>query len=324
MDEFQFIQHYLVNKQTWPDTFLELGIGDDAAILRMNSEQALCISADMLQEGVHFFATDLPQDIAYKAVAVNFSDMAAMGVRPRWLLLTLALPVLEKVWLDAFFDSFYSLLEKYRVKLIGGDTTRGTCTISITVMGENGTKGGLRRDQAVVEDDIWVTGRVGLAAAALSHHYQQVHLSSEVFNLCEKARLRPPIRIEFMARAAPWIHAAQDISDGLLQDLEHILVASGVGARILVEEIPSLRELEEYTFYQHWLLNGGDDYECIFTASPIYRMQLEALAKELAVPLHLVGKITSTQGYSLFNKGRSISSFCKKGFNHFGNPIAPT
>ncbi|MCV2509247.1 MAG: thiamine-phosphate kinase [Neisseriaceae bacterium] len=309
------MNQYLKPSNERDDTLL-LGIGDDAATLKLNTHQFWHISTDMLIADRHFFSNESPENIAYKSLAVNFSDMAAMGAWPKWLLLSVAFPQLDKDWLDIFFNTFNQVLASYHVKLIGGDTTQGPITtLNITIIGES-DRLGLQRNDAQIGDDIWVTGQIGLAAAALYHHWDKINLHEDEFKICEQARVHPTIRVDFMFQARNLIHAAQDISDGLLQDLGHILTASQVGAKVNLETIPSIQALKKYEYYNDWVLNGGDDYEIIFTAPKNNQEKLVSLAREASVPLHKIGEVTKNTECILMCNDK-IVSYSKKGFDHF-------
>ena len=252
MKEFDFIRRYLQRVQADEDVLL--GIGDDAAIICPRAGYDLCLSSDMLLKNKHFFESVAPADLAYKVLAVNISDMAAMGAAPRWALLSAGLPQLRESWLAEFCDSLFALARRFGVTLIGGELPQGRA---------------LRRDAAQIGDDVWVSGRLGLAAAALHHHWQTFTLPDAVFDLCEQVRLRPDPRVALGQALLPFARAAQDISDGLAQDLGHILQASGVGAEIFAEEVPTLPQLRDNldkTALYGCVLAGGDDYELVFTA----------------------------------------------------------
>ena len=167
MTEFDFIRRYLKKQQD--DAQVVLGIGDDAAIIRPQVGFDLCFSSDMLLKGRHFFADVQPDDLAWKVLAVNISDMAAMGATPRWVLLSVGLPELDESWLHRFCNNLFDLAQRFGVTLIGGDTTRGDLVFNVTIIGELPTGKALRRDAAKEGDDIWVSGQIGLAAAGLNH-----------------------------------------------------------------------------------------------------------------------------------------------------------
>ena len=220
MNEFNFIEQYLIKNQG--DSSVLLGIGDDAAIVRPRPDWDLCISSDMLLAGRHFFVDTKPEDLAHKVLSVNLSDMAAMGAVPKWVLLSVALPVLDKDWLKSFCNRFYALCDEYGVSLIGGDTTKGDWIFNITIFGEVPKGRGLLRCAARKGDDVWVSGRLGSAAAALQHLLGNFILPQVVFQQCEQALLRPIPRVGLGQSLLAEAHAAQDISDGLIQDLGHI------------------------------------------------------------------------------------------------------
>ena len=319
MTEFDFIRRYLQRQQ--PDRDVVLGIGDDAAIVRPRAGTDWCFSSDMLLAGRHFFADVAPADLAHKVLAVNLSDMAAMGAAPRWVLLSAALPQLDEAWLQAFCDSLFALAAQFGVTLIGGDTTRGDYVFSVTIAGELPQGMALRRDAAQRGDDIWVSGRLGLAAAALNRHWQTVQLPQEVFAQCERARLRPQPRVALGRALLPFAHAAQDVSDGLAQDIGHILKASGVGAELWVDALPSLPDLRACLPLERWrefVLAGGDDYELVFTAAPADRARVLAAAEQSTTAVTRVGRINDTGGLTMVAADGGEIQLTSLGFDHFG------
>ena len=208
MNEFDFIRRYLAaHKQ--PENGVVLGIGDDAAVVRPSPGCDLHLSTDMLLQGRHFFADHPPDALAHKIVAVNVSDMAAMGAKPRWMLLAAALPALDENWLAAFCDSLFAQARRYGVSLIGGDTTRGDLCFSLTIAGETPRNQALRRSGAQDGDDIWVSGRIGLAAAALRHRLGVFRLPETLLAECEDRLLRPDARPELGRLLRGAAHAAQ-------------------------------------------------------------------------------------------------------------------
>jgi thiamine-monophosphate kinase len=322
MGEFEFIQQMLPKAQTSPQ--LILGIGDDAAIIRPNAGRDIHVSSDMLVAGRHFFADVAPQNLGHKALAVNLSDMAAMGAKPRWVLLSVALPELNPVWLADFLAGFQSLAAEHEVMLIGGDTTAGPLTVSVTVLGDAQQGQALRRDQAQVGDDIWVSGELGLAAMALAHLTQTLPwtLDAPALALCLAKLHQPTPRVALGMALQGIAHAALDISDGLLADLGHILQASACGAVVNLEALP-VAECSvfgaDFKAYSRYVAAGGDDYELCFTAPVEQRAALADLAQALNIRLSKVGHITAEQGLQLQHCGQPFL-MAERGFDHFKAP----
>ena len=318
MKEFDFIRRYL---QTDGDRDVVLGIGDDAAIIRPREGFDLCFSADMLLRDRHFFADVEPEDLAWKVLAVNISDMAAMGAIPRWVLLSAALPQLDDVWLERFCSSFFDLARKFGITLIGGDTIKGDMVFNVTIIGELPKGRALKRNAAAVGDDVWVSGHIGMAAAALNCRLKQCVLPDDVFAACEQKLLRPEPRVELGLALLPVAHAAQDVSDGLAQDIGHILTASGVGAEIFADKLPSLSVLKDILPRSQWLsytLAGGDDYELVFTASESCRESVLAAAERCGVPVTRIGKINRECRLKILDSDGRELKLHSSGFDHFG------
>ena len=276
-------------------TDVVLGIGDDAALLQVPSGQQLVVAMDTLNAGVHFPEGSAPADIGWKALAVNLSDLAAMGATPAWCTLSLSLPDAGTSFVDSFLDGFLALAAMHHVALVGGDTTRGPLSICVTAHGvvEAGTA--LRRDAACVGDDIWVSGTLGDAAAALT----QWRLAT----ICDtylRSRLdRPTPRIALGHALRGVAHACIDVSDGLLADLGHVCAASGVGAEVDVDALPASEALLagfDGDVRRSLQATGGDDYELCFTAPPSARDGIEAAARESAVTVTRIGIVTASLG----------------------------
>ena len=316
MKEFDFIKQYLAARQD-NDAQVVLGIGDDAAIIRPQADCDIHISSDMLLGGRHFFTDVQPADLAHKVLAVNLSDMAAMGATPKWATLSVALPQLDEAWVQAFCDSLFALADAHGLQLVGGDTTRGDWVFNVTIMGQTPQGLGLRRDAAQVGDDVWVSGRLGLACAALFDHWNEVHLDDDVFTICEAARLRPQARVALGQALLPIAHAAQDVSDGFAQDLQHILTASHVGAVVNVDALPTLPELKHFEQWQQWVCAGGDDYELVFTAPASAREAIMAAAASAGAAVSLVGKVVTETGLRLIDAAGEDVGLTNTGFDHF-------
>lgn len=303
--EFDLIKRYFSRHQTALDLSqpiadqlnpLILGVGDDCALLAAPpNHQAIAVTSDMLVADRHFFKDCDPKKLGHKALAVNLSDLAAMGAKPFAFTLSLALPqaiASNALWLTQFSSGLFALADQHHCKLIGGDTTAGPLNISITAMGAVNPKLSLRRSHARPDDDIWVSHEVGDARLALGHHRGEWRLSSEVF---EKVSLRmdtPIPRLTLSQSLLGIAHAAIDISDGLLGDLRHILKASHLSAEIWIDEVPVSNALQESSVELRRLcaLAGGDDYELCFTAPASKRAEIERIASDLQLRTTRIGK----------------------------------
>jgi len=243
---------------------VQLGIGDDCALLTVAEKQVLAISTDTLVEGTHFLPTIDPADLAYKALAVNISDLAAMGADPAWLSLALTLPKVDEPWLAAFSDSLFEQLNYYDMQLIGGDTTRGSLSLTLTVHGLVPAGRALTRSGARVGDWIYVSGTLGDSAAGLALLQNRLTVTDEDDRRALLARhLRPQPRVLHGQALRDLANAAIDISDGLVSDLGHILKASACGARIDLDAIPYSDAMRRQVAPEQalkWALTGGEDY----------------------------------------------------------------
>lgn len=317
MNEFDLVRRYFDRPHS--DSDIPLGIGDDAAIIAPSPKHHLVVSTDMLVEGRHFFSKTDPHALGYKTLAVNLSDMAAMGAWPRWVLLSLALPEADPIWLDKFSEGFFTLADHYRVTLVGGDTTRGPLTLSVTMIGEVPLDQALRRDKAAVDDDIWVSGELGLAAFALQYQAGTLkeHIPQTILSTCQKKLALPTARVELGIQLRAIASAAIDISDGLYADLGHLMQRSGVAAIVNVEAVPTHPWLKAQGLITlETLVAGGDDYELCFTAPPQQRAALAALAKQMSIPLTRIGYVAAGEGVQWRAEKNEIF-IGKKGFDHF-------
>ena len=318
--EFDIIRRYFKR----PATNAVLGIGDDAALIASTSQAELAISTDTLVCGKHFFADADPYKLGYKSLAVNLSDMAAMGAKPRWVLLALTLPEElvkhSETWLSEFSAGFFALAQQHHVELIGGDTTSGPLNIGVQIVGEVDAGKALRRSGAQLGDDIWISGQIGDAALALNHELQRITLQSSELEQCLPALLTPTARIELGQRLIGLAHSAIDISDGLMADLGHILTNSEQAACIHITAIPSSPTLKRYLHQSlaiQCLLAGGDDYELCFTAPKMNRGKIEALAIELAIPLTCIREVVSGEGLVVQDAEGNAITLETKGYDHF-------
>jgi thiamine-monophosphate kinase len=314
--EFDLIAKYF----TRPPRHAVLGVGDDAALLAVDPGNELAATTDMLVEGVHFFPDVDVAALGHKALAVNLSDLAAMGATPRYAMLSLALPKADEAWLAKFSAGFFRLADEHGVDLIGGDTTRGPLNICIQAMGEVPRGQALRRDGARVDEDVWVSGALGEAAAAVAERNGRLPLPAGVKESCLARLDRPTPRIALGTALRGLASAAIDVSDGLLGDLGHICERSRVGAVVAVEDLPcaaGLQPLRHHEAMMRALAAGGDDYELCFTAAPSRRADLETLSGRLGLALTRVGRIVAGSAVRLEDgQGRPID-LQGHGFDHF-------
>ena len=314
--EFDLIQKYF----TRPATHTVLGVGDDAALVRMAPGKELVVSTDMLVSGRHFFPNIDAYRLGHKVLAVNLSDMAAMGATPRWATLAIALPRISEPWLAKFSQGLFDLGTQYNVALIGGDTTRGPLAISLTILGEVARGQALRRAGAKVGDEIWASGTLGDAALALAHLQGKTRLAQrEAASLAQRLH-RPQPRVKLGQQLLGVAHSAIDISDGLLADLGHILNASGVGARLRFSTLPVSVELHRYLDHRitrHAILAGGDDYELCFTAPTKQHDVIMRLGRRLKLPLTCIGEITRKRTLIVLDEKNKPFTLKEHGFDHF-------
>ena len=321
LSEFELIGRFF----THPARGAKLGVGDDAALVRVRRGSELAISADMLIEGRHFFAGADPALLGHKALAVNLSDMAAMGATPRWTTLALALPRVDLRWLGAFSRGFMVLARRYRVDLIGGDTTRGPLAIAVQIMGEVPAGTALRRDGAKVGDDIWVSGQLGEAAMAVAAIKGRIRVTARERRALEQRLHAPVPRVALGISLRGIAHSAIDISDGLLADLAHICERSKVSAAIEWEAIPASPTARAYAQTDSGaqaLLAGGDDYELCFTASPRRRSDILRASKRAGATVTLIGRITrptrSAPPVQVLDSVGKPLRVRGRGYDHFG------
>jgi len=285
-----------------------LGVGDDAALVRASAGMDLAVSTDMLVEGTHFRAGDDPRALGHKALAVNLSDMAAMGAAPRWATLAIALPRADEGWVAEFAAGFFTLADRHGVDLVGGDTTRGPCAICVTIFGEAPHGLALFRAGAAPGDDIWVSGELGGAALGL-----------ERADIAEAAaRLRQPEpRVELGERLRGLATSAIDVSDGFAQDLGHILERSHAGALVRYADLPKFAPFPDRETERRCVLAGGDDYELVFTAPQAHRAEIEALGAELSLRLSRVGSIQRGDPKLVLLDEAGAQMPAPQGYDHF-------
>lgn len=319
--EFDLIQRYFTrNSAHATQTDVVLGVGDDAALLQVTPGMELAISADMLVAGTHFFEHIDPWLIGWKSLAVNVSDMAAMGAQPRWVTLALALPVADEQWVAGFSAGFFACADQFGIQLIGGDTTRGPLNISVQIMGEVPPGAAFLRSAAQLDDDIWVSGPLGTAALALAGLQQRFSLTDAELALCSPALHQPQPRVALGLALRGLAHAALDISDGLLADLSHILHRSQLGAELDFAAIPLTPTVSTYsheTAVQQWILSGGDDYELCFTAPPSSREQIQQIGQQLGLSLGRIGRVVAARQLQVLGQDGAALHIKEHGFDHF-------
>lgn len=314
MDEFALIRRYF-SSLTKPAADVALGIGDDCALLQPPAGEVLAVSTDTLVSGRHFPVETAPYDIGWKSLAVNLSDLAAMGAQARWFTLALTLPDADQSWIAEFARGLSDLSSQSGISLVGGDTTRGPLSITITVMGSVPVGAALKRSGAKVDDVICVTGTLGAAALAL-RVLNEPDLSSEL-----RERLdRPTPRLSAGFALRDIAHAAIDLSDGLAGDLVHVLDASGVGAEVYSQRLPSSPAFKQRVSIDDSLAlqaQGGDDYELCFCIAPEKFDEAVARLAVLDVPLTLIGRITATTGLRFLDANGATIALTANGYRHF-------
>ena len=320
--EFELIRRYFTHRAA----HAVLGVGDDAALVRVRRGCELVVSTDMLVAGRHFLRDADPGRLGHKALAVNLSDMAAMGATPRWATLALALPSADARWLEHFARGFMTLARRHRVDLIGGDTTRGPLNICVQIMGEVPRGQALRRDGARPGDDIWVSGTLGDAALALAALERRIRLKPAELGRCAAKLHRPQPRIALGLALRRIARCAIDVSDGLLADLGHILNRSGVAAEIELAALPVSNVLGRYldrVAACQALLAGGDDYELCFTAPRRTRERIVRIGHRVRIALTRIGRIqvyarSAPRLIVRASDGMALQPTGAGGYDHFG------
>jgi thiamine-monophosphate kinase len=313
LSEFQLIQEFFTATSTRSDVVQ--GVGDDCALLQPPPGKELAVTVDTLVEGIHFLASDDPEAVGHKALAVNLSDLAAMGAEPAWVTLALSLPESDSSWLQQFSRGFLSLAERHGVQLVGGDTTQGPRSITVTAHGLIEPGRALRREAAQPGDLIYLTGTIGDAALALLTQSGSYRPQQGVEQLLQRLH-RPTPRVQCGLSLAGIAHAAIDVSDGVLADLGHICIQSGVAAEINLHQIPlssAVREYLEATGDWTTILNGGDDYELCFTLPPGREGDIADTGCELCC----IGSIVPGSGIRCLQQNGEELSLPGGGYEHF-------
>jgi thiamine-monophosphate kinase len=321
LSEFSLIDRYFAaHDLRRPD--VALGIGDDCALLLPPAGQQLVVTLDTLVAGVHFFAAADPESLGHKALAVNLSDLAAMGATPAWVTLALTLPRADEDWLERFCRGLFALADRYGVQLVGGDTTHGpTTVITIQVHGFVPPEQALRRDGAKPGDGIYVTGTPGDAGLALALAYGKTTAVSDHSRYLQTRLDWPEPRIAQGVALRGVASAAIDVSDGLAQDLGHILERSRGGARLEVDRLPlslALTRSLDRDAAIATALAGGDDYELCFTVPPERAARLDTVVADWDCRCTRIGAITAEPGLRLVRADESAFHLDRPGYDHFG------
>ena len=318
MDEFRLIERFFRRDSRSPEVVV--GIGDDGAVVKAEANEQTVLVTDTLVAGVHFPERTDPQDLGYKLLAVNLSDIAAMGATPTWFLLNLVLPDANEIWLEEFSTGLFSLAGEYGVELIGGDTARGPLCVSATVGGHVKSGTALRRNGAQAGDQLWVSGTLGDAAIGLDLIRGVLEASDQDMSYLVGRLNRPKPRIELGLALGAVATSSIDVSDGLLADLGHILRESGsLGAIVDVSCLPlSLQAIEACgeSLARQKALTGGDDYEICFTASSAQRSQIEQLRDNCNVKLTCIGSVRMVAGIALTGTDNHDLTGIKSGYRH--------
>ncbi|MBW0454264.1 MAG: thiamine-phosphate kinase [Candidatus Kinetoplastibacterium crithidii] len=318
MSEFDIIRRYFSKSAVQKNM---LGIGDDCALFTVPHGNEVAISKDLLVEGKHFFSSVDPVSLGHKSLAVNLSDLAAMGAQPIGCLLGIAIPRVDHQWLSKFSKGFFKLSNEFSCPLLGGDTVKSSCgiSISITVFGAVPVSKAIRRSGAKLNDEIWVSGNLGSADIAYRIITKQILANKSLLRRTIHALDWPNPRIHLGRSLLGIANSAIDISDGFLQDLSHITKSSNLGANIYYDQIPFDKYLEGRVSrkdIKRAILNGGDVYELCFTAPKSNHNVIRKISNETGVVLHMVGEIVNGKSIKIFFHNNDIS-YDINGFNHF-------
>jgi thiamine-monophosphate kinase len=319
LNEFSLIERFFTRRAERDDVLL--GVGDDAAVLRVPVGKDLVISLDTLNEFSHFRPEVDPADLGYKSLAVNLSDLAAMGAAPAWFTLALSVQRADARWLEGFSHGLYDAAAPYSMALVGGDTTRGPTSVTVQVAGYVEAQQYLTRSGAAAGDAIYVTGTLGDAGAGLALLAGERECEAAAREFLVGRHLRPSPRVKEALQLHNLASACIDISDGLVADLEHILTASGVAAEIHVESIPlspALREATAALSEAHrYALTAGEDYElCICVPAERCR-RFETVTAQWPVAVSRIGKITAGDQLRVVDSEGRVIPVAQHGFDHF-------
>lgn len=318
MKEFDLIKKYFT-EQVIKRKDVMLGIGDDCAIVNSIKEQQIAVTTDTLVAGVHFPLETSPRAIGHKSVVVNLSDLAAMGAEPAWISLAITLPDVDEAWIDEFCQGVFDVCEYYNVQLIGGDTTQGPLSITITAQGLLPAEKYTARSGAKPGDWVYVTGELGDAALALQHIQNKIELDESYQEAVHKRLNFPKPRILAGQAIRGYASSAIDLSDGLISDITHIIKASNVGANIVLDNLPisqaSIDTLGEDNA-RELALKGGDDYELLFTVSENNKVALETSMGNTRNVITCIGQLNNSNKLTVTSNSKAID-INAKGYEHF-------
>lgn len=317
--EFELIERWF-SRSPGAGAGVRIGVGDDCALLQPPPGKLLAVTVDTLVAGRHFLVDTDPADLGWKALAVNLSDLAAMAARPAWATLALTLPEANEAWLDGFSHGFWSLAERYDLSLVGGDVTRGPLTVTIELMGVVAEGDALLRSGAKAGHRILVSGTLGDAAAGLAIRKGELEAEPAAAARLVSRHLRPQPQVEAGLALGPLASAAIDISDGLAQDLGHVLDASGVGAQLHDWRLPISDALLQTVGRQNarrLALAGGDDYELCVCCAPDQLSRLKQVLVDLEVPVTEIGVCESTPGLRVIDSAGRVRKESAAGYSHF-------
>ncbi|MDX2220891.1 MAG: thiamine-phosphate kinase [Burkholderiales bacterium] len=320
--EFDLITRHFARGDSSPAGGVLLGVGDDCALLRASDGRDLAVSTDTLVSGVHFFPDVDPARLGHKALAVNLSDLAAMGAKPSWFTLALTLPAVDHDWLSAFSRGLFALADEANIRLVGGDTTRGPLSMTLTVMGHVPHGAALRRDGARAGDEVWVSGTLGDAALGLASMQGRVVVDGahRVFALDRLEQPTPRLALGMALRGLAT--SAIDISDGLLADLGHICERSSLSANIRNADLPlsqAMLSVGDAQLRARLALTGGDDYELCFTAPPSAHANIRKLGEVLQQPLTCIGVMREGSAVLVLDSDGREMALPASGFDHFSS-----
>ena len=320
MKEFELIKKYFTEQAVHRKDVL-LGIGDDCAILAPSERQNIAVTTDTLVAGVHFPHETPPRAIGHKAIAVNLSDLAAMGAEPSWVSIAITLPEIDEEWVGEFCAGVFELCEYYNVQLVGGDTTQGPLSITVTAQGLTPVNKHISRSGARAGDWLYVTGEIGDAALALQHYYGKIELEKDALEFANQRLNYPKPRVLAGQALREYASSAIDLSDGLLSDLEHIRKASNVGVNIVLEDLPISNVLYDALGQEAAIelaLKGGDDYELLFTVSSDNKVGMETALANVGVTVTCIGQLNATDKITT-TLNSQVTNINSQGFEHFSN-----